>query len=817
MTSQKSLKNNVNKNDFKRSLLGSLPFPLIAFVLLFTMVTVPVFQYVTAEEFLMAKEHTEISMFLKEHSTFYYSFDLLPIGMVICGMLTALKSFSFMLSKKQVNVFLSLGVKRKTMVTNRLVSGVISLFTAVFVPLLLIYITNIVSFGYHSYQTSLFLYFTALLFVCGLVGYSLISAMIMVSGNIFEAVASALAITAIPILVFCTANSVINYYLKGFIRGNFDFETFALVLTPWTMALNLQTEIIDTLNGDAYDYYDIITPRRILSPVHRDVPLEKFEIPKGYEVDWGFILPIVIWFVVAGALIGVTYYLFNKRKAEHSNSLGKFPVSRAVLGTCAFTLITYVFAEWFGYEVSISALFFLTAFVALIAYFLIQLILTRKPKIAVKSLKWSFVLVGAFAVCCILVNTGFLGTYNRIPDKADVKSVTIEASELSGYEHWIYPWEGDENFVESSTDESKQAVLEAYDLLKNEKIKYDEESITAVTLGIRDNNGKIKYRNFDIYTEETYLKYIQLVYGSDYFDAILKNYLVDDIPENTMTDSSGHLKKFNWAFSDNDMIVRSDGETGEELECIVDVSGLCEALYKDLSEMTVEELFKNNSKPLGILVRVSSDSGYGIYSAAHVNSLYYPISDNGMVYQVSDDKAIEDPEILHGLITDYIPVYENMTNTVNFLKDEGYELTTEPLKVKEVLYADKKMSLSEARYEFAKANKDNYRGWGEYDMYISNEKMPMFIQHRFSYYANDSIGYFIDEPVTEYDMLNMIYKDAGNPLTSVKDTAKAQEIVDKAVSQYMTLDDDGRYVYVIYENNVMAWYYLPEANLGVVK
>ena len=819
MTSQKSLKNNVNKNDFKRSLIGSLPFPLIAFAILFTMVTIPVFQYVTAEEFLMAKEHTEISMFIKEHSTFYYSFDLLPIGMVICGMLTALKSFSFMLSKKQVNVFLSLGVKRKTMVTNRLVSGVITLFAAVLLPLLLIYITNIVSFGYHPYQTSLFLYFTALLFVCGLVGYSLISAMIMVSGNIFEAIASALAVTAIPILTFLTAFSVMNYYLSGYIRGNFDFETFALVLTPWTMALNLQTEITDTLNGDAYDYYDIITPRRILSPIHRDVPLEKFEIPKGYEVDWGFILPIVIWFVVAVALIGVTYYLFNKRKAEHSNSLGKFPVSRAVLGTCAFALITYVFAEWFGYEISLTAIFFITALVALIAYFLIQLILTRKPKIAVKSLKWCFVLVGAFAVCCILVNTGFLGTYNRIPDKADVKSVTIEASELSGYEHWIYPWEGDENFVESTTDESKQAILEAYELLKNEKIDRNEDYITSVTLGIRDNNGKIKYRNFDIYTEETYLKYIQLVYGSDYFDAILKNYLVDDIPENTMTDSSGHLKKFIWAFSDNDMIVNTDGETGEEMDYIDDVDGLCKALYDDMSKMTVEELFKNNKKPVGILVKAHRDEGYYINTPTYANAAYYPINEHGMTYQMGEDKILYDPDIRHGMIDDYIPVYDNMTNTLKFLKDNGYELTTEPLKVKEVLYADKKMSLMEAQNEFARVNKDDYRGWGEYDVYLSDYNAPMFEQSYFGYDANYNMGYFIDTsaPVTEYDMLNMIYKDAGNPLTSVKDTAKAQEIADKTVSQYMTLGDDGRYVYVIYENNVMAWYYLPEANLGVIK
>ena len=105
MTSQKSLKNNVNKNDFKRSLIGSLPFPLIAFAILFTMVTIPVFQYVTAEEFLMAKEHTEISMFIKEHSTFYYSFDLLPIGMVICGMLTALKSLALCFQKSRLMYF----------------------------------------------------------------------------------------------------------------------------------------------------------------------------------------------------------------------------------------------------------------------------------------------------------------------------------------------------------------------------------------------------------------------------------------------------------------------------------------------------------------------------------------------------------------------------------------------------------------------------------------------------------------------------------------------------------------------------------------
>ena len=105
MTSQKSLKNNVNANDFKRSLVGSILFPAIAFFVLFVFVTAPVIQYVTSESYLVAKEHNEQTMFLAPGSTFSYMFDLLPVGMLACGMLTALKSFGFLLSKKQVNVF----------------------------------------------------------------------------------------------------------------------------------------------------------------------------------------------------------------------------------------------------------------------------------------------------------------------------------------------------------------------------------------------------------------------------------------------------------------------------------------------------------------------------------------------------------------------------------------------------------------------------------------------------------------------------------------------------------------------------------------
>ena len=93
MTSQKSLKNNVNLNDFKRSLTGSLLFPIIAFLVLFFMVTVPVIAYVNAEDFIKTPVHPELQMFLGPGSTFAYLPELMFMGMVCCGALVAVKSY----------------------------------------------------------------------------------------------------------------------------------------------------------------------------------------------------------------------------------------------------------------------------------------------------------------------------------------------------------------------------------------------------------------------------------------------------------------------------------------------------------------------------------------------------------------------------------------------------------------------------------------------------------------------------------------------------------------------------------------------------
>lgn len=802
MTSQKSL-NNVNRNDFVRSLKESLLFPLIAFLVLFFTMTAPVISYVTAEEFLLQTVHNEISVFLPQSSSFYHMFaEIVPAGMVACGMLTAAKSFYYLLSKKQVNVFLSLGVKRNTMLKNRILSAVITLFTAVFVPMFLIYIINIVNFGMSAHLTKLFLYVTSMLFVSGLLGFALCTLMFMVSGNIFEGAFSSLALSLIPYFTFVIIEELSSGWLKGHVYTA-KYTRIANVFNPWTIATNIQNDYIGE-NGD------FVNATQLLRPLFSS-GTENFKIPEQYNVDMVFVLPVIGWFVVALIVIGVAFLLYNRRKAEHANSLGKFSVSRAVIGTTAFVLVTWFWVNALRAACSLYLLFIAVLISSLIAYAVVQLVLTRKVKTAFKSFKWYGVLVAVTALCMITVGTGLFGIYNKLPDIKDVKSVSVSTNELDMFPHYIDTYDGNQDFVESSTDESKKMVLELFELLKNEKVVYNYDWSAVATLAIRDNDGNVKFRRFNIYNEETYRKYLELVYGSDFIDAIFKNYLVDDVPENPYDDSTGYFKKFVWAYSDNDMLVKTD----TPFVCIEDVDGLGEALYKDYSVMSTEQLLKNNEKPVCVLARGYEDE--------KDYSMTVPVFAEIMIDKINEDDSFfydkqYDGRTDYGLLDAEIPVYSYMTNTLEFLEKNGCITDEKQLTIKEVLYTDSFINYNKASSEFVNLNRnENDKKAYSYSLYYPDFDIECFYQAAYSAFENNRLGYFIDKPMTEYELLKKMYKDIGHPLTSVTDTEKAQEIFDNTVSRYIFLGDEGRYVYVVFEEGPIVCYYLPEANMSIIK
>ena len=305
----------------------------------------------------------------------------------------------------------------------------------------------------------------------------------------------------------------------------------------------------------------------------------------------------------------------------------------------------------------------------------------------------------------ITVGTGLFGIYNKLPDIKDVKSVSVSTNELDMFPHYIDTYDGNQDFVESSTDESKKMVLELFELLKNEKVVYNYEWSAEATIAIRDNDGEVMYRRFSIYSQETYKKYLELVYGSDFIDAIFKNYLVDDIPENPYEDSTGYFKKYLWQYSDSDLLLKSDAP----FVSIQDIDGLGEALYKDYSAMSVEQLLKNNEKLVCILARGYEDMDFAGQVPILSENKIYPIDKEGNILYDKDYK----PETSlvraeYGLLYDYIPVYKNMTNTLEFLNANGCITDEKQLTIKEVLYTDSFMDYNKTSADFVQLNsKDN--------------------------------------------------------------------------------------------------------------
>lgn len=829
MMSQKSLKNNVNLNDFKRSLLGSILFPAIALVVLLISFTFPVISEVTSEEFKMMMEHEEVSMFVSFNSLGSDMFSLFPVGMVICGMMTAIKSFYYMLSKKQVNVFFSMGVSRKTMFINRTLSGIISLFVAVLVPMLILYIVNLTTFDYPAHATQIFLYAVSMFFVSGLAGFAIGTMATMIGGNIFEVAITSLTASAVPVLTVNAGSSIIGSFLNGYARSG-DVISWLGLISPWGICSSIFKQVSD--GGGYNDYRHPVDLFKLLT--RNGVEADKYVIPDSAKVGISFVAPILSWLAISVVIIAIGYVLYKVRKAEHANSFGHFAISRAINTTFVFLLMAYLIEEMFWREIGPLAYFLILAVTGLVAYFVLQLIMTRKLKTTVKSFKWYAVLLSVTAVFLAVVVSGFFGTFNKTPDKSEIKSVSIDAYALEPYVHFLGEYDADEDFVEGTSDNAKEAIIGLFDKVKNEKVQYGDDSFLGLTFAFRDNNNELEYRTFYIYSEEIYVEYFKAVYGSDFFDEILKEYLLNDPPENDDEDiqyydqygnvyyvdstnnSAGYLKTKPWSFISNtgvyelkeEKIQYSEESVPEttrvpKVEWIDDTEALCKALYNDLTKVTYEQLFERKEKPLGILAMGGSD-----FMGAECMH-------NSTVLTPNHDMPIESQ---YALVYDGIPVYADMTETLAFLKDKGYVANDPELTIKEMFYTDSPLEIGEALQKFYIANEDNYDERSGYHYWIYDTiKDVTFTSGELIWYTFEATSAFAGkEQLSNIDTLKRVYKDAGHPLQSVTDTAKAQAITDKSVSQYMVSGDNGRYVYVVYEQGPIVCYYLPEANVSVL-
>ena len=635
--------------------------------------------------------------------------------------------------------------------------------------------------------------------------------------------------------------------LRGFpnsISNEIYSSNFSSIFSPFTFVVDLNKKRCMELG--AYN------PIERLSEI-----LEGTKVPKEYLIDIKILGPVIFWLVASIVFIGIGLMLMNSRKAEKSNTFGKFYVSSAINGVTvyavAFMGLSEITLDFYAYRNNTFSVFYqnlplclLVCGVGLIiAFFVGELIIRRKLKAALRTLPVFAFLFAVTIFGSVYVSSEHFGTYNKLPATSNIKAVSIDANDSNGI--FYYSTSTNDNDYESKNPEDIKLAVELFNKIKDDKYNGTNEPNYSIGFNFTLNDGTVIKRNFKVFSSELVQEYNKSVYESNYYKGLLKSLLIDDFTENDKESGiyyDEYGNKYNYDYANDtycpgkyrtvdwyyvgpnslfDGYDRNDGIT--DIPAIEDNDGLCKALYKDLIKLPYEKYFNNTTRPLGVLMLNFGEAFY--FDETYVLEWDRMVSESDYM-RVYNENYTPDKRFNAGYVCSGIYIYPEMTETIKFLKDNGYEFVPFSAKVKEVYFADTKINLDSASKTNAKNLLEKDKKFKEYSYYYDLDREEPNTFH-FNYslssvtspyfpYINNAMNKEGEYKESYSNLFTKTFENAGIKLNKITDTKKAEEIVSKAVPSMKDIaNDDGRFIYIVYDNGVITEEYIPSSNIGVLK
>ena len=826
MTSQKSLRTRVNMKDFLRSFGSGWIFPAVALLVLLLAMVNPVAMEISKN--LGEPERAAAISFFFHPNGFVFDYTLLLWGMVLCGFILAVRQFSFLMSKKSVNVYLSMGISRMALYGNRILSSLLMLLLAVLVPTTILYGINLTAFGASQHLLQVYLYANATLFVSALAGFSIGAFASMISGNVVESTLVGAMVSFVPIMLYnYFTEELITKYLKGYVSAS-AYQTVVKdsQLSPFTFV-----DSIAANNGESgLNYFESrVTPEKLLT-LTNTVEEGKKVVPTELLIDRNFWIPMLVWTLLSALFLLLGAVFLKLRKAEHAKSFGSFAVSRGI-GTAAIITAVSIFVSgvWdntalHGLPQNSAALWAVLLLVSLVCVFLVQLLWTRKLKKAVHSLIPFAALFAVFSIGFFALTTGGFGAYNRPIQLEAVESVSMDIRIDPVY--YMNRPQYTREVIAGTSEADKKMVLQQMALLqKEEKPRSKTPPLKEVTFVIHLKNGKYVIREYPIYKEETLKTHLKETIESAYFDEVLETMLLQknfdektgkkisqykgklrhDFAEEEKTNMAGQVledvamtESYSWHVVPLNGFIKT--QLGTFINEGITDEAFYQALYNDLSKMTFESLLQNTKTPKGVLSMHmgSSLDNYDknrVVMGWHGRPTTWDVS-AGLVDQDYFEAALE------------FPLFPEMQETLQYLSKNGIEMEPAmPNAISEIFYVDEKFSFEALVNAFGKKYDASTKQY--FKMYESETVSPR------PFFLHDDPANIADKAMSQYDWLQYMHKETGHALQSVP-KEKFSDVQNSMVINFYQYGDDGRFIYIVYETGVMQIAYIPQAKLSVL-
>lgn len=616
MTTNQSLTNAFNYT-FKSSLKGLSLLPAISnfgilafFVTFFTGAEILQRQPIINNEGVTTGYITAKSQYI---SYFFGTGEelLLPtlVLVALCGLSMAICTFNFITSKKQVNVYYSLGITRTRLFLGKYLSGVVLLAISTFIPLFATLIMNLAALGFSGTVFKTFLLYLLSFLVVSISSFTITATVFSCVGTIFEAGVFSSIILFLPDILLYGIQTVMAKYLYG---NPYGFDFIPVNNDRWN----------DSYVATLSEQFNFLSPVFFMK-----TELSNFGVIKREETKDGVkqvienpnFTNIILWVILLTAIAFIGIKIYNKRKAEIAGFIGTNRVLNTFVsflaGFFAFSLVISV-AEEMIVGIIIGAIAFILIHLGL------ELAVLRDFKKFIRGLYKLPIGLVAIGIFVASVNTGLFGFSERIPNTERIKSVAVTiVGETSGYGLF---GEGDMWYTDSNLQYTPAlntitgeltATTDIESAIKVHKaLASTEESDRTLSNSIQFlytlKDGTTFKRNFKNVSPEAY-KAVLYLEESEYFKNALNTLFKGTIkmpdPKNgvRLTSEEEALSNAQFALRDDDSTVSIYSKYVDfyfqGTLSLKDREKLLTALYNDLCNRSVTERYYPDESPVAFM------------------------------------------------------------------------------------------------------------------------------------------------------------------------------------------------------------------------
>lgn len=611
---------------------------------------------------------------------------------IIAAVLLAILIFKFLTAKNSVNVFMSLGISRKELFFSKYLAGTSTLTAAQLLAFAVNFLGNGFVFGFSVPLAKASVYYFLIVLIPTLFAYGITALVISCVGSLPEGLFYSIVLIITPPELI----TVISTLFQTFVYGAPYNEPF--IIYPLTTDFN-------------YASFAPFGDSRYLDPVFFGVvdsfsglkavklsPDDKFEL---FDFDFK---PLILWLFICAAVAFAAYLAFKRRKSEYAGFLGvnRILTSFSVL-MVSLTVYSIVVSEacedivynTVGQNIS-SAPIEVRLIVSLVGiliialvYLAFELILFKNGKKIKKDISFLAIESAVFAAIVIIFSGGVFGYSGRIPSAVEVESVMISTGTANTFTapfksdvRGIWPFEyGGTDYLETGDMYSSVTVPSDWESSVFDSFKQKENIVKIIGLH-KKLIGCKGYRQKDNASrgEQRSPQDIGIIYKLKNGKTVARHFncepvlLLSEISELQNTEefrrtASEYLaspETFGFRFVQAEvMLADSDFTVLEKSEALTEAKEeLLKAISRDIAEGTLPLGLVFSSKPLGFI-------------KFSINDSYSYVND----YDGEDEILIAKPDIASAVNEYYlnsrasfsVPVYPEMKNTLDFLKNNGVD------------------------------------------------------------------------------------------------------------------------------------------------